>query len=158
VIPNGFDTDTFIPSEGSRVSVRAELGVPADTILVGRVGRYHHSKDHPTFLRAAALLLRDYPYTQFLLAGKDVDWNNGKVRSFVQNLGLVERVHLLGERLDTPRLTAALNIAASTPMLRGSPTSLARQCHARCRVWSPMLAIPSGSWAIPVGLYLRKIL
>src|SRR5438309_524949 len=71
VIPNGFNTETFIPSEDSRVSVRAELGVPADTILVGRIGRYHHTKDHPTFLRAAALLLRDYPDTQFLLAGKD---------------------------------------------------------------------------------------
>ena len=136
VIPNGFNTETFIPSEDSRVSVRAELGVPADTVLVGRIGRYHHTKDHPTFLRAAALLLKDYPDTQFLLAGKDVDWNNGEVRTLVQDLGLVERVHLLGERLDTPRLTAALDIATSTSHAEGFPNVIgeAMSCAVPCVV------------------------
>jgi glycosyltransferase involved in cell wall biosynthesis len=136
VIPNGFDTQIFIPSEESRLSVRAELGMPADTILVGRVGRYHHTKDHPTFLRAAALLLRQYPDTQFLLAGKDVDWNNREVRTLVQNLGLVERVHLLGERLDMPRLTAALDIATSTSQAEGFPNVIgeAMSCAVPCVV------------------------
>jgi glycosyltransferase involved in cell wall biosynthesis len=136
VIPNGFDTESFIPSEESRVSVRAELGIPADTILVGRIGRYHHTKDHPTFLRAAALLLKDYPNTQFLLAGKDIDWNNGKVRTLVQDLRLVERVHLLGERLDIPRLTAALDIATSSSHAEGFPNVIgeAMSCEVPCVV------------------------
>jgi glycosyltransferase involved in cell wall biosynthesis len=110
--------------------------MPAETILVGRIGRYHHTKDHPTFLRAAALLLRDYPDTQFLLAGKDVDWNNREMRTLVQNLGLVERVHLLGERLDTPRLTAALDIATSSSHAEGFPNVIgeAMSCAVPCVV------------------------
>jgi glycosyltransferase involved in cell wall biosynthesis len=136
VIPNGFDTESFIPSEASRVSVHAELGIPAATVLIGRIGRYHHMKDHPTFLRAAALLLKDYPDTQFLLAGKDVDWNNGEVRSLVQDLGLVERVHLLGERLDMPRLTAALDIATSSSHVEAFPNVIgeAMSCAVPCVV------------------------
>jgi len=136
VIPNGFDTESFNPSTESRVSVRAELGMPAETILVGRIGRYHHTKDHATFMRAAALLLNDYPDTQFLLAGKDVDWNNGELRTLVQDLGLVERVHLLGERLDMPRLTAALDIATSSSQAEGFPNVIgeAMSCAVPCVV------------------------
>jgi glycosyltransferase involved in cell wall biosynthesis len=136
VIPNGFETESFVPSEESRLSVRSELGIPVNTILVGRVGRYHHTKDHPTFLRAAAKLHADYPDTQFLLAGRDVDWNNGELRTLVQDLGLVERVHLLGERLDMPRLTAALDIAASTSHAEGFPNVIgeAMSCAVPCVV------------------------
>jgi len=136
VIPNGFDTESFVPSVESRVSVRSELGMPADAILIGRIGRHHHTKDHPTFLRAAALLLRDYPDTQFLLAGKNVDWNNGELRTLVQNLGLVERVHLLGERLDMTRLTAALDVATSSSHAEGFPNVIgeAMSCAVPCVV------------------------
>jgi glycosyltransferase involved in cell wall biosynthesis len=114
VIPNGFDTDLFAPSEEARQLVRAELGVPPNTFLIGLIGRYHAMKDHGTFLRAAAMLLKEYPETQFVLAGKRVDWDNESLRAQVQDLGMVERVHLLGERRDMARLTAALDLASSS--------------------------------------------
>jgi glycosyltransferase involved in cell wall biosynthesis len=136
VIPNGFDTDIFMPSDEARASVRAQLGVPDNTILVGRIGRYHHTKDYPTFLQAATLLLRDYPDTQFVVAGKDVDWNNDELRHQVQEFGLVERIHLLGERLDVPRLTAALDIAVSSSHAEGFPNVVgeAMACAVPCVV------------------------
>jgi glycosyltransferase involved in cell wall biosynthesis len=136
VIPNGFDTDTFVPSDETRVSVRAELGVPENTLLVGRIGRYHHTKDYPNFLQAAAMLLRDHPDTQFLVAGKDVDWDNDTLRHHVQELGLVERIHLLGERFDIPRLTAALDIAVSSSHAEGFPNVIgeAMACAVPCVV------------------------
>ena len=114
VIPNGFDIESFTPSTQARSSVRSELGVAQDTLLIGRIGRYHPMKDYSSFLGAAALLLKEYPDTQFVLAGKEVDWNNEDLRSQVQALRMVERVHLLNERLDMPRITAALDIATSS--------------------------------------------
>jgi glycosyltransferase involved in cell wall biosynthesis len=136
VVPNGFDTDTFAPSEEARASVRAELGVPENTVLVGRIGRYHHTKDYPNFLGAAAAILRDYPDTQFLVAGKDVDWNNDTLRRDLQQFGLVERIHLLGERVDIPRLTAALDIAVSSSHAEGFPNVIgeAMACSVACVV------------------------
>jgi glycosyltransferase involved in cell wall biosynthesis len=136
VIPNGFDTDIFVPSDETRVSVRAELGVPENTLLVGRIGRYHHTKDYPNFLQAAAMLLRDHPDTQFLVAGMDVDWNNDTLRHHVQEFGLTERIHLLGERFDIPRLTAALDIAVSSSHAEGFPNVIgeAMSCAVPCVV------------------------
>ena len=136
VIPNGFDTESFSPSASARLSVRAELGIPLDAVVVGRFGRYHKTKDHETFLRAAALILKNHPATQFLLAGKDIDWNNGELRSLAQQLGLVERIHLLGERLDMPRLTSALDVAVSSSQAEGFPNVIgeAMACAVPCVV------------------------
>ena len=136
VIPNGFDTDTFTVSEEARASVRGELGVPDNAILIGRIGRYHHTKDYPNLLQAAALLLREHPNTQFVVVGKDVDWNNDQLRRLVQEFGLVERIHLLGERFDIARLTAALDIAVSSSHAEGFPNVIgeAMACGVPCVV------------------------
>jgi glycosyltransferase involved in cell wall biosynthesis len=156
IIPNGFDTDSFVPSLEARASVRSELGVPGDTILVGRIGRYHHTKDYPTFLRAAALLLREHPDTQFVLAGKGVDWNNGELRGLAQGLGLVERIHLLGERLDMPRITAALDVAVSSSHTEGFPNVIgeAMACGVPCvatDVGDSVLVIGDTGRVVPTG-------
>ena len=146
VIPNGFDTDVFVPSGDARASVRAELGVPENTVLVGRIGRYHHTKDYPNFLQAAAMLLRNHPDIQFLVAGKNVDWNNGELRRQVQEFGLVERIHLLGERFDIPRLTAALDIAVSSSHAEGFPNVIgeAMACAVPCVVTD----VGDSSWLV----------
>jgi glycosyltransferase involved in cell wall biosynthesis len=116
--------------------VRAELGVPENAILIGRIGRYHHMKDYPSFLRAAALVRRDYPDAHFVVAGKNIDWNNDELRRQVQDLRLVERIHLLGERLDMPRLTAAFDIAISSSHTEGFPNVVgeAMSCGVPCVV------------------------
>lgn len=114
VIPNGFDTTTFKPSPESRASVRIELHLAAETLLIGRIARFHPMKDYPNFLRAAALLLKEYPNVHFLLAGHGVDWQNQPLSQLIHQLNLNERIHLLGERQDTPRLTAALDIACTS--------------------------------------------
>jgi glycosyltransferase involved in cell wall biosynthesis len=126
--------------------VRAELGVPENTVLVGRIGRYHHTKDYPNFLQAAAMLLRNHPDIQFLVAGKNVDWNNGELRRQVQEFGLVERIHLLGERFDIPRLTAALDIAVSSSHAEGFPNVVgeAMACAVPCVVTD----VGDSSWLV----------
>lgn len=110
VIPNGIDVKEFMPSAQARLSVRRELGIPADALLIGLTGRYHPIKDHITFLRAAALSLKTYPETHFLLVGRDVDQRNQQLCDSIRKLGLANRTHLLGERHDTARLAASLDI------------------------------------------------
>jgi len=39
--PNGFMTSLFTPSREARNSVRVELGIPDETLLIGLVSRYH---------------------------------------------------------------------------------------------------------------------
>ncbi len=116
LIPNGFDTEIFAPSPEAASSVRQELNIPSNTLLIGLISRYDPVKDHANFLQAAALLLKNYPHlsVHFVLSGAEVDRDNQVLWSLVRELGLVERVHLLGERQDIPRLTAALDIASSS--------------------------------------------
>ena len=131
----GFDTQQFAPSLIARSSVRSELNVPNDAVLIGHVGRYHPLKDHATFMRAAALVLNDYPNTYFLLVGKDIAWENSELSGLAKQLGLCGRIHLLGKRFDIPRLTAAMDIAVSSSYdLEGFPNVIgeAMACGIPC--------------------------
>lgn len=112
VIPNGFDTTHFAPSTEARASVRAELGVSEDHLLISLIGRFHPMKDHINFLRAAALLSEDYHAAHFMLVGREVDADNPVLRRLVARWGLGGRAHLLGQRDDIPRLIAASDICA----------------------------------------------
>ncbi|MBD2138458.1 glycosyltransferase [Anabaena sp. FACHB-1237] len=113
VIANGFDTDLFKPSQQARSNIREELSLDQEAVLIGLICRYHPMKDHNNFLQAAALLLKKYPNIYFILAGNNVDKNNDNLYQLIQELGIVERVYLLGESSDMPQLTAALDIATS---------------------------------------------
>lgn len=112
VIPNGIDVNEFLPSAAARLSVRDELGITQDAFLIGLTGRYHPMKDHHNFLRAAALISKTHPTTHFVLIGKDVAHTNQRLCNSIDELRLGGRTHLLGERHDTARLAAALDICS----------------------------------------------
>jgi glycosyltransferase involved in cell wall biosynthesis len=113
VIPNGFECDRFKPDPAARAEIRSELRVEEDTPLIGLIARYDPLKDHATFLQAAQILSSRYPGVRYVLAGRGVARENLALMRRVQALGLGDRVHLLGERTDVPRLTASLDIATS---------------------------------------------
>lgn len=113
VIPNGFDLGRLRPDAGAYASVRAGLGIPKDAPLVGLIARYHPMKDHANFLDAAGLLAKRDRTVRFVLAGTGVDASNGELAARISEPGLRGRVHLLGERDDVYRITAALDVAAS---------------------------------------------
>lgn len=134
VIYNGFNTELFVPSEEARLSVRRELGLAHDSILIGLVSRYHPTKNHPNFLRAAALLLRQHPDANFILSGGGINQDNKPLQSLIRELGLSERTHLLGVRRDIERVIAALDIAALASNAEGFPNVIgeAMACAVPC--------------------------
>ena len=148
VIPNGVDPVIFHPSAEARESVRQELGLSPNTPLIGLIGRYHPQKDHANFLRAAAKLVRSQPAVRFVLAGAGVDAENATLAELMRTLGLSAHVHLLGERHDMPRLTAALDIATSSS-LYGEALSLAVAEAMACAV--PCVVTDVGDSATLIG-------
>lgn len=114
IIPNGFDTSLFKPSIEARQNFRTELGLPADSCLIGSIARYHPMKDHANFIRAAALLVPSFPNLHFILVGTDVDAKNNSLYQLIQSLGIENQIHLLGERRDIFRITPALDIFCSS--------------------------------------------
>jgi glycosyltransferase involved in cell wall biosynthesis len=113
ILPNGFDCEKFRPDQEARHSFRRELGLPLDSLLVGVIARYHPMKDHAGFLSAAAQLARSYPAIRFVLAGAGVSKEEPALLNAIRREGLEGQVFLLGERKDTARINAALDIACS---------------------------------------------
>ena len=119
VIPNGFDLTAFRPDLEARLSVRHELGIAKEALIIGLVGRFHPLKDHSNFIDAAARLHSEYPEIHFLLCGDDVTTGNTQLGQWIAARGIGERCHLLGSRDDIPRITAALDIACSSSYTEG---------------------------------------
>jgi glycosyltransferase involved in cell wall biosynthesis len=136
IIPNGFDTKLFSPSVKNRRSVRLELNIPEEAILIGLIGRFDPLKDHRCFLKAGAMLLSRKRGIFFLLAGREVDWQNRHLIQLIEKLGISGKVFLLGERKDVPRITAALDIAACSSVAEGFSNVIgeAMSCGISCVV------------------------
>jgi glycosyltransferase involved in cell wall biosynthesis len=113
LIPNGIDTKLFRPDESARGWLLEGLGLPSDAHLIGLVARFDPMKDHANFLKAASLLCQLNPSVHFVMVGKDITAENQTLASFLNGC-LKGRVHLLGQRTDIPRVTSALDIAASS--------------------------------------------
>src|SRR5579864_9511445 len=93
-------------------------------------------KDHTNFLRAAGLIARRYSNVYFVLAGSGVTADNSTILEIIASEGLQDRIFLLGERSDIPRLTAALDIACSASWSEGFPNTVgeAMACGVPCVV------------------------
>ena len=70
VIHNGIDTHIFHPDLSERARLRARWGIGEKEKVVGIVGRLDPMKDHPTFLRAAELVLKKIPDCRFVCVGR----------------------------------------------------------------------------------------
>ncbi len=136
VIPNGINTSEFVPSDDARASLRAELGLPADAILIGTTGRSHPTKDHANFLKAAALLAPERPNVNFVMTGYGVDDQNSELSALLKDSGLEGRVWLLGERHDIPRIAAALDVFSLSSFSESFPNVIgeAMACEVPCAV------------------------
>lgn len=135
-IPNGFDVESFRPDSAARLAVRRELGLTEDTLVIGLVARWDLLKDHATFVAAAALIARQHANSRFLLVGRGIEWAAVELAALIRVAGLQDRVILLGERNDIPRLTAAFDIACSSSITEGFPTTIgeAMACGVPCVV------------------------
>ncbi len=139
VIPNGFDLSHFSPDPLARRKLREELDLPPQSKLIGMVGRFSPVKNHAEVLEAARLLLgwippTDAPY--FTLCGSGVDHSNAMLQGLIKQLGLEERVILLGQRDDMPSIYSALDVVASCSLSEAFPLSVgeAMSCGALCAV------------------------
>lgn len=105
-IHNGVDLARF----GTRRPVEARnlLGLPADALIVGTVGRLDPVKDQAGLIRAFSSLVTTHPSALLLIAG------DGPCRSdlerLVGELGLRDRVRLLGSRGDVSDVLATLDL------------------------------------------------
>ncbi|KKQ66371.1 MAG: hypothetical protein US86_C0006G0051 [Candidatus Daviesbacteria bacterium GW2011_GWA2_38_24] len=137
VIPNGFDVLCFHQDKEARISVRKELGISTVALLIGYIARFDSQKDHRTFVEAARIFNTGSVDIHFVLCGRGVSWSNKELVLWIEKVNLKDNFHLLGEREDIPRITAALDVASLTSAYgEGFPNTVgeAMACGVPCVV------------------------
>jgi glycosyltransferase involved in cell wall biosynthesis len=114
LVPNGVDLEQFRPDPVARFSVREEVGIPTDALLIGMAARFHPQKDHRNFIQAAEQLHKQMPGVHFLLCGLNVTWQNTRLVEWIEAAGIRDCCHLLGVRRDVARLFAAMDLATTS--------------------------------------------
>ncbi|MCC6444215.1 MAG: glycosyltransferase family 4 protein [Armatimonadetes bacterium] len=112
IVHRGVDLDRY-RTDVSGEEVRAEYGIPAQSPVVGIVGRLTPWKGHKVFLEAARKVRAAVPGAYFLVVGDtafDKPVFKDELESYAQSLGLDGRAVFTGFRKDTPQVMAALDI------------------------------------------------
>lgn len=134
VIHNGID---LAPYDSARANadghIRREFGIPHDAPLVVGVGRLHPDKGFESFLEAAALVLRSVPDAWFVIAGAaDSQDYERALRKRMHDLGLIDRVRLVGQRADVPAILAEADVFLLTSLSEGGPYVLLEAAASGC--------------------------
>jgi glycosyltransferase involved in cell wall biosynthesis len=130
VLYSAVDTAKLIPEAydaTDRARVRAELGVPADCVLIGAVGNLNRFKGYTYFLQAAARIRGQVDQARFLVVGRKLDTDVAYGEELLQlttELGLRENVIFAGFRDDVPRVLAALDVFVLPSVLESCPVAL----------------------------------
>jgi len=124
VIPNGVETSRCFPNKPKGMEVRKSLGIPEDVFVIGKIARFHRQKNHIGFLRSAALLAKKHPEVHYMLVGTNVDENNKELVSLRDELGLKDKVHMIGNRQDIPDVVNAFDLATLTSFGEAFPLTL----------------------------------
>jgi glycosyltransferase involved in cell wall biosynthesis len=100
-------------------AARGRLGLPADQVIVGGVGRLDRAKGFDDLLDAVAALATDRPHVAVALAGQ------GPLRAALEQrasrLGIASRVHFLGYRADVNEVYAALDVFVLSSVCEALP-------------------------------------
>jgi glycosyltransferase involved in cell wall biosynthesis len=114
---HGLDVPDSRDLERERARVRREIGVPDSAFLVGNVGRLAPQKGQRHLIGAMPLLLARVPDAHAVIAG------GGDLEDYLRDLaaevGVAERVHVLGPRPDVPSLMQALDAFAMPSIWEG---------------------------------------
>ncbi len=102
------------------VTVRAELGIPADAFVVGHVGRFQEQKNHRFLLEIFAEVAKREQQAYLLLVGEGPLRPNIEQQALQMRLG--DRVIFAGGRSDVPRLMmAAMDVFLLPSLNEGLP-------------------------------------
>jgi glycosyltransferase involved in cell wall biosynthesis len=138
VIPNGVDLERFHPRWPDR-QLQQELGLRPENPVVGIVAALRPEKNHPLFLRAAALVHRELPQARFLVVGDGPQ--RDELESLAAELSISEVVYFLGTRHDVPEVLALVDVLVLSSHIEANPISILEAMAAE----KPVVATRVGS-------------
>ncbi len=110
LVYNGLDYSSFLTE---RSTLRAELGIGDEQVVVGMVARVHFWKGQGYFLQIAAALKQRSPNVKFVMVGDafpGYEYLYDEIDALKKELGLEADVIDLGYRTDIPRILQTLDV------------------------------------------------
>lgn len=120
----GVDPKRFEPrlTKKQRNDLRASLGIKADDFVMIYPAELNKNKNQVMLINTMELIVKEYPSTRLLLAGKDS--LNGLHAKIIEQKGLSDNVILLGYRSDIPQLLMASDLSVSSSYREGLPVHI----------------------------------
>jgi sugar transferase (PEP-CTERM/EpsH1 system associated) len=123
VLYNGVDTGKYKPRNELRAAILAELGIPAQSVVVGSVGRMVAIKDYPFTLRVVSELLQRGHDMHLLLVGAGPELPS--LQDLVRNSAILQgRVHFCGFSNEISRFLNAMDIFVQASRAEGMSNTL----------------------------------
>jgi glycosyltransferase involved in cell wall biosynthesis len=139
-VPNCVDTERFCP--GDRATAKQRIGAPGNRPLVLMMANLAPHKGQETAIRAVAELKARGTPVECWLAGVERGGHQeyqARLRALAADLGVADRVRLLGHRGDGPDLLRAADFFLLPSTKEGLPLSILEA--QACKV--PVLAAPT---------------
>ena len=118
VINNAIDTKIFSIDESKRHEIRNALDIE-NNFVIGNVGRFHYQKNHEFLIQIFNELLLLKPEAKLVLVGSG-DLEND-VKNQIQELGIQDKVLMLGQRKDIPTLLQGFDVFLLPSRFEGLP-------------------------------------
>ncbi len=120
-VHNGRDPALFRPDPAARARIRAELGVPADRVVIAAISRLVRHKGYPELLAAMA----DVPGAELWVVGERLATDRGDdLAGLFAAAEATGRVRRLGYRADVAAVLAAADIFTLPSHFEGLPMSV----------------------------------
>ncbi|RSE92347.1 glycosyltransferase family 4 protein [Achromobacter aegrifaciens] len=110
-----------LPPPVERSTLREELGLADDDIVVGCVAVMRATKGHKDLIDAIAPLMASRPKLHLVFVGGGSPVCE-QTQAYVAELGLQDRIHLMGMRRDVPNLLAGFDLFALATQQEASGT------------------------------------
>lgn len=120
-VANAIDTEDF-QRHCPRADVKERLGTPPERVLIGAIGRLSDEKRFDLLIRSVARLIGEGRDVALWIAGEGDQ--QPVLANLIRELGVAERVRLLGFRSDTKELYEAMDLFALSSVREGLPNVL----------------------------------
>ena len=110
-----------VPERVEHSTLRAELGLSEQDIVVGCVAVMRATKGHRLLVDAMQMLMADRPNLHLVLIGSGSPFFE-QIQAHVRQIGLSNRIHLLGTRRDVPNLLCGCDLFALPTQQEASGT------------------------------------
>jgi glycosyltransferase involved in cell wall biosynthesis len=110
----------YIPSAvSSRLDIRAELGLPPESLIVGTAAILRVEKALNVMIEAHARVVREFTDAHLVIAGEGDC--RAELERQVAELGIGNRVHFLGHRPDVDSILSTIDVGALSSDWEGMP-------------------------------------